>query len=194
MTRDHHGGPPRQVPGGDGELFSDLFDRFWDSTVTQDHTHRQVGVIERELRLAPGDSVLVLPAGAGRLAFALAARGYAVLGMDCSAGAVESCATLAARTGSTAEFRCAGLDDPGRYRAAAAVCIGWSRAPEQLTSWLAVALKGGGRALIDIGATESWNGWTEAFDKDGIMPLGDCADIWGRDGDQARRAIVAVRS
>lgn len=177
-----------------GEKFSDLFDRFWDSIVSPDHTHQQVGVIERELRLAPGDPVLVFPAGAGRLAFALAARGYAVLGMDGCPDAVESCVRLAVRTESTAEFRCADLDEPGRYRVTSAVCMGWPGPPAQLTTWLAAALEAGGRALIDVGAADSWGGWTEALDRAGIMPLGDCADLWGRDGHQGRRAIVAVRS
>jgi SAM-dependent methyltransferase len=194
LTRNHHSDPAHHVCGIDGETFSDLFDRFWDSTVSQIHTDQQVVVIERELRLASGDPVLVLPAGAGRLALALAARGYAVLGMDCSPHAVESCAMLAGRAGSTAEFRCADLDDPSQYRVAAAVCIGWPGAPGQLMNWLALALTAGGRALIDIGATESWNGWTGALDDAGFMPLGDCADLWDPDGRQARRAIVAVRS
>lgn len=175
-------------------MFSDLFSRFWDCTVSHDQTHHQVGVIERELRLAPGDPVLVLPAGAGRLALALASRGYAVLGMDSSRDAVESCTLLAARAGSTAAFRCTDLDDPGRYRVAAAVCLGWPGAHEQLVTWLAAALGAGGRALIDMDAAGSSDGWAEALDKAGIIPLGDCADLWGEDGDQARRTIVAVRS
>jgi SAM-dependent methyltransferase len=194
LTRDHQGDPARQVPGVDGEIFADLFDRFWDSTVSQDRTRQQVGIIERELRLAPGDPVLVLPAGAGRLAFALAAKGYAVVGMDGNPDAVESCARLAARTGSTAAFRCADFDGPGQYRAAAAVCIGWPGPPGQLTVWLAAALNAGGRALIDVGAADSWDGWTEALDKAGIVPLGDCAELWSNDGHHARRAIVAVLS
>lgn len=194
MTRDPQAEPARQAPELDGEIFAELFGRFWDGTVSPEQTRQQVGVIERELRLAAGDPVLVLPAGAGRLALALADRGYAVLGMDRSRDAVDCCALLAARAGSTAEFRCADLAEAGRYRVAAAVCLGWPGPPGPLTTWLAEALTTGARALIDIGGAGAWDGWADAFAKVGIVPVGHCADLWGVDGDEARRVIVAVRS
>lgn len=194
MTRDHHDEPARQFPDGDGKTFSDLFGRFWDSTVSPGETEHQVGVIERELRLAPGDRVLVLPAGAGRIALALAARGYAVLGIDRCPDAVERCGMLAVRIGSAAEFRCVDFDDPGEYRVGAAVCLGWPDPPGQLATWLGAALMTNGRALIDIGAIDSWDRWTEALDEVGMVPLGHCADLWGEDANQARRAIIAGRS
>ena len=194
MKRDHHGEPAREVPDIDGEIFSDLFDRFWDATVCHDQTRQQVGVIARELQLAPGDRVLVLPAGAGRLALALASSGYSVLGIDPRPDAVASCAMLAARAGSTAEFRCADVDHPDRCCVAAAVCLDWPGSPEQLATLLSATLTAGGRALVDIGATGSCDGWAEELDRAGMVPLGHCADLWGQYGDPPRRAIVARRS
>ena len=194
MTREPHDEPARQVVDGDGKTFSDLFGRFWDTTIGQGETDHQVGVIERELRLAPGDRVLVLPVGAGRIALALAGRGYAVLGIDSCPDAVERCEMLAVRTGSAAEFRCFDLDDPGQWRVGAAVCLGWPGPPDQLATWLGAALTANGRALIDLGVTDGWDAWAEALDEAGIVPLGGCADLWGQDGDKARRAIVAARS
>jgi len=138
-----------EAPPGDG--FAALFDRFWDSTVTGDATEQQVAFVERQLRLAAGARLLLAPSGCGRLAIALAARGYRVRGIDRSAAAVLRSRALALRAGVDAEFDASdGLAlDPGRGFDGA-VCLGHGLTAAVLAPELAASLKPGARALIEV--------------------------------------------
>lgn len=185
---------PRNRPDCDENRFANLFERFWDGAVSDDETERQVAVIERALRLTPGDHVLVFPTGACRLALALAAKGYKVTGIDKCPDAVERGARLAACCGS-ATFRTVGLDDaPAVPYGTAAICLGWPGPATELAAWLASALMADGRALIETESPGTPDTLAQALSDAGLSTLGDCADFWDEAGAKPRRVIVAVRS
>jgi cyclopropane fatty-acyl-phospholipid synthase-like methyltransferase len=56
----------------------------------QETTLEEAHFIEQSLGLQPGDKILDVPCGGGRLALELAGRGYQVTGVDISAELLES--------------------------------------------------------------------------------------------------------
>ena len=144
----------RRQTAGSGARFSELFDRFWDSTVPLQETATEVAFIEHRLDLAIGARLICVPSGCSRQALALARRGHLVLGIDRCQDAVERGLMLAGQAGVAASFRHSPdllLPEDASYDGA--ICMRHHLSgPElgQLVSRLSLCLKPGGRALIDL--------------------------------------------
>lgn len=136
---------------GEAASFAGLFDRFWDSLIDDGATACQVDRIEQHLALRPGARIVVAPSGSARLALALAARGYDVVGIDRSPDAIERSRALAARAGLDVSFRhCDALSLEAASACDAVLCFGHGLALALLAGRLATALKTGACALVDI--------------------------------------------
>lgn len=95
----------------------------WLRAMPPEHTAQEADVIERLLSVSEGSEVLDVPCGGGRLALALARRGYRVTGIDWSAafiGHARSDAGSSAVTWEQREMR--DLPWPGRFDGA--YCVG----------------------------------------------------------------------
>lgn len=136
---------------GEGASFAGLFDRFWDSLIDDGATAREVDRIEQQLALFPGARIAVAPSGSARLALALAARGYDVIGIDRSPDAIERSRALASCAGLDVSFsHCDALSLEAAGARDAVLCFGHGLAPALLAVRLAAALKTGGCALVDV--------------------------------------------
>jgi SAM-dependent methyltransferase len=125
----------------------------WESVEDAEH---QVDEIERALRLEPGDRVLDVPCGTGRVGTRLAARGYDVVGVDITERFLETArsAGLAVRQADMREL-------PFTEEFDAAICMwgsfGYFDDDGNLAQARAAvrALKRGGRYLIDTPSLET---------------------------------------
>lgn len=176
----------RRPAAGSGARFSELFDRFWDSTVPSQETATEVAFIEHRLDLSSSARLLCVPSGCSRLALALAGRGHLVLGVDRSADAVERGSMLAGQAGVAASFRHSPdllLPEDGSFDGA--VCLRHhlsGQALGALVARLALSLKPGGRALIDIAAAPAggMERTMQAVASAGLRVIDLLADLDGR--------------
>ncbi len=195
MTDDGPQEPPLGRADEAGGGFSALFERFWDSTVADHVTDRQVVSIERHLCLLPGARIVVAPSGCGRLALALAARGYAVRGVDRCSDAIERSSALAVQARLGVEFRfcpdltCGDADCDG------AIAIGTGLMSGAVAARLAAALKPGARAIIEVGHDETASTLSQALDEAGLEPIGR-HDEWDEDSyaAPARSFLICARA
>lgn len=123
----------------------------------------QAGSIVRALGLEPGERVLDVPCGTGRISIELAALGHPVTGVDLTPGFVDVGRERASRRGVDLDLRVGdmrALDvEPGAYDAA--LCFWGSfgyfdaAGDRAYVQGVADALRPGGRFLIDTPATET---------------------------------------
>lgn len=142
--------------------FDEVFDAdeylyFYEDTLREEDTPRQVDFIEGELALAPGARLLDLGCGHGRHANELARRGYGVLGIDMVPGFLERARAEADREGLAVDYV---LGDaralPFRGEVDHAVCIfdafGFldDEGNEAVLSAAHAAIRPGGALLLDL--------------------------------------------
>ena len=80
-------------------FFSGLFVELWRDAMPAEVTEREADFLVQQLKLSPGARVLDVPCGAGRHSCALAARGFAVTGVDLSSTSLREARALAAKKG-----------------------------------------------------------------------------------------------
>lgn len=170
-------GPISGRSAEEGACFTALFERFWDSAITDDVTARQVAAIERHLYLYPGARVVVVPSGCGRLAFALATRGYKVRGVDHCSDATGRSTKLAAQAQLDVDFRCSGDWACGEADCDGAVVIGHGLASSELIGGMAACLKRGARAIVEIGCDQSLEAMMPTLARAGLEPIGPCIGL-----------------
>src|SRR5687767_5885998 len=83
------------------DFFSGLVVDFWRAAMTPEVTDAEATFLADRLALSPGDRVLDVPCGDGRLALALAVRGCRVTGVDISEEFLTAAATRRRPEGST---------------------------------------------------------------------------------------------
>jgi SAM-dependent methyltransferase len=152
------GGPRASVPTEwPIAFFDDDYLRIYAPVLTPALTAEEVAFIEARLALAPGASVLDLACGAGRHAVAMAARGYAVTGVDFNAHYLDLAREAAARAGVAVDWRQGDmrrLDFAGRFDAVYSYFTSFGyfsdEENENVLAGVARALKPGGRFLLDV--------------------------------------------
>ena len=77
-------------------FFEGLVVDFWRAVHTEEETRVEADSLERLLSVRASGCILDVPCGDGRLALALGARGYAMTGVDISAGFLEAARAQAA--------------------------------------------------------------------------------------------------
>jgi SAM-dependent methyltransferase len=134
---------------------------------------RQSRFIGEVLGLRPGETLLDVPCGAGRIAIELARRGIRVTGVDASSSVIDPARSLAESEGLEIEFHHRDMRDlPWESAFDAAVCF-WGSfgylgddGDRDYVTAVARALRPGGRFLIDTHVAESLlpvfqeRGWT----------------------------------
>ena len=140
-------------------FFTELPNEFWRRAAPPESAYPDVAFVERQLALAAGARVLDVPCGSGRHALALAARGYAVTGVDVSAEAIGHARAAAADAGLGVRLHCADMRDlPGSGSFDAAICLGnclgYLDIPglREFAAALAVAVRPGGGLVVDYNA------------------------------------------
>lgn len=115
------------------------------------------------LCLKPGDNVLDVPTGQGRIALELADRGVAVTGIDFNDKALAAAESIALQNGLAIEWECADMRTfvrPDGFDHA--ICffqsVGYFSAADELEFFknIARSLRPGGKFLIDTHVMESW--------------------------------------
>lgn len=86
-------------------FFEGLAVDFWRAVMRPEDTRAEADFFEERLALPPRGRVLDVPCGDGRLALLLAARGYAVTGVDISAGFLEAARAEASERGLEVAWR-----------------------------------------------------------------------------------------
>ena len=95
----------------------------WLQAIGSEHSIQEAGRLERMLGIAPGAEVLDVPCGGGRIALALAARGYRMTGVDWSSEFLDHARTADAAGDVTWQRRdMRDLPWPGRFDGA--FCVG----------------------------------------------------------------------
>ena len=127
-----------------------------------ERTRAEVDFAMQALGLTPGDRVLDIPCGEGRLAIELAARGFSVTGVDFNPAALELARTRALERHVQVELIEADMREPLRAAAFDAVLcffgsFGYFSDEDNLRSArvFAAALREGGRLLIDNHVVET---------------------------------------
>jgi SAM-dependent methyltransferase len=130
---------------------------FWMGVVNPEHTVAEAGYLVRQLETTPGAALLDVACGAGRIANALAARGYSVVGVDLSDDFLAH-ARMADSPNRVEWHRRDMRDLPWPDRFDGAVCVGNSfgyfddEGNEAFAASLARTLRRGARVVIDTGA------------------------------------------
>ncbi len=109
------------------EQFFDAHAPIYDQNVFTKNTMKEVDFLIEELALPPGASVLDVGCGIGRHSIELAKRGYAVTGLDLSAGMLAQAAEASTAAGLNVEWIQADATRfslPKRYDAAICLCEG----------------------------------------------------------------------
>ncbi len=210
-TRSAAVGPAAPGPAADWfvDFFSGLATEFWRRAMTPALTAADADFLVEALALRPGARVLDVPCGEGRLARALAARGYALTGVDLSAKGIAAArkaaltdvrkaprpratvrGTLAWKRGDMRTLR--RVLGP-RARFAAAVCFGnsfpyFDRAgTEAFLAGVAGVLRRGGRFVVDTRcAAESL---LPQLDERIWMPVGDLLMLAENDYDPVQSRL-----
>jgi SAM-dependent methyltransferase len=164
-------------------FFEGLALEFWRVAVPDAVTREEAAFLWKHLALSPGDRVLDVGCGHGRLAIPIAMRGAAVTGADLSAEFLRAAARAArdAPAGVSIEWRKADmrrLPEAWRGRFDAAYCMGNSfgycddAGNEATLAAVARSLKPGGRFVLDFGQV------AESIFARGIEPRAE-ADVGG---------------
>ena len=144
------------------DFFSGLVVDFWRAAMTPETTRAEAAFLAERLELSPGDRVLDVPCGDGRLALALAQRGCRVTGVDISEEFLEAGRAEATARGLDVTWRRAEMRDlPWREKFEAAYCAGSSfgylddAGNADFLAAISRSLIHGGRFFIDCKAAES---------------------------------------
>ena len=153
------GAMPERAPANWWEgFFEGLMVDFWRAAVPDDGAGPEADFLEKHLGIRPGDRVLDVPCGHGRLALELAARGYRVTGVDISADFLEEARRSGSVRGLTVEWEQGDMREvssPAPFDAA--FCAGNSfgyfddAGNAAFLARVARSLKAGGRFLLDSG-------------------------------------------
>jgi len=132
----------------------------WHKARPPEQTRLEADFLARALRLRPGDRVLDVPCGAGRHALELAARGFAVTGVDLSKEQIDMARAASAAARLSVEWRQADMRElPWRSEFAGACCFGNSfgyiepAGLKEFVGAISRALKPGARFVLDSGMT-----------------------------------------
>ena len=141
-------------------FFSGLAVSFWRAALPPEATKADVDYLWKHLSLSPGDRVLDVPCGAGRLTLPLAERGCAMTGIDISREFLDAAREVAAEKRLNVELVEADMRAvPTHGGFDAAFCFGNSfgylddSGNEEFIEAVAAALKPGGRFALDFGQT-----------------------------------------
>ena len=143
-------------------FFSGLAVSFWRAALPPEVTQADVEFLWKHLGLSPGDRVLDVPCGAGRLTLPLAERGCAMTGIDISREFLDAAREVAAEKRLNLELVEADMrhvEAPTRGGFDAAFCFGNSfgylddSGNVEFIEAVAAALKPGGRFALDFGQT-----------------------------------------
>jgi ubiquinone/menaquinone biosynthesis C-methylase UbiE len=93
------------------DFFTGLIVEFWRAAMPPEATRAEADLFEKELAVSPGQRLLDVPCGDGRLARELAQRGYRVTGVDISEDFLAAARKSAAREGLSVEWRQAEMRD-----------------------------------------------------------------------------------
>jgi len=107
------------------EVFGDDYLYFYADWLTDERSDREAAVIADLARLEPGDRVLDVPCGHGRIANRLAARGARVVGIDVTPSFIDIARADAAERGVTADFRLGDMRDLDVADAEFDVVVNW---------------------------------------------------------------------
>jgi SAM-dependent methyltransferase len=140
-------------------FFSGLFVEVWRDVMPEEVTAREADFLVQQLKLSPGARVLDVPCGVGRHSCALAARGFALTGVDLSSACLREAHTLAARKGVSVAWEHRDMSDlpwDGVFDGAFAMgnSFGYADDPHDARFLRAVAraLKPGGSFVLDYPA------------------------------------------
>jgi ubiquinone/menaquinone biosynthesis C-methylase UbiE len=144
------------------DFFNGLIVDFWRVAMTPEVTRAEAEFLFRRLALGPGDRVLDVPCGDGRLALALAESGCRVTGVDISEEFLNAGRSEADARGLDLSWRQAEMRDlPWREDFDAAYCAGSSfgylddAGNAEFLSAVSRTLAPGGRFFIECKAAES---------------------------------------
>lgn len=144
------------------DFFSGLVVDFWRAAMTPEVTTAEAAFLADRLALSPGDRVLDVPCGDGRLALALAERGCRVTGVDISGEFLTAGRAQAEARGLDVSWHRAEMRDlPWRGEFDAAYCAGSSfgylddAGNEEFLRAVSQTLVPGGRFFLDCKAAES---------------------------------------
>jgi SAM-dependent methyltransferase len=129
---------------------------------TPEQTRAEADFVEQALGLRPGDRVLDVPCGEGRIALELAARGHRVTGVDVTPALLVDARRAAAERGLSVAWEQRDMRDlPWQDRFDAAVCWWGSfgyfddAGNAAFARAVARALRPGGRVLLDTPSAET---------------------------------------
>ena len=141
------------------QFFSGLAVSFWRAALPPEATKADVDYLWKNLRLSPGDRVLDVPCGAGRLTLPLAERGCAMTGIDISEEFLDAAREAAAEKRLNVELVHADMRAAPAKGFDAVFCFGNSfgylddSGNVEFIEAVAAALKPGGRFALDFGQT-----------------------------------------
>jgi SAM-dependent methyltransferase len=141
----------------DSEWYRDFFEglaaKFWMGVVPAEMTRAELTLIRQKLKCNPGDPLLDIPCGNGRLAIELVSDGYAVTGVDLSGTFLKDAEKKALNNLRLVKADMAQFREPGAF--AGAYCLGNSfgylgyEKQFQFLQNVSDSLRPGGRFLID---------------------------------------------
>ena len=159
-------------------FFSGLFVEVWRDVMPEEVTGREADFLQQQLRLAPGARVLDVPCGTGRHSCALAARGFALTGVDLSSNCLREARALAAKKGVSVAWEHRDMSDlpwDGVFDGAFAMgnSFGYSGDEHDARFLRAVAraLKPGGSFVLDYPAVAE--ALLPHFQERTWLPIGD---------------------
>jgi SAM-dependent methyltransferase len=141
----------------DSEWYRDFFEglaaKFWMGVVPAAMTQAELKLIREKLKCSPGDPLLDIPCGNGRLAAQLVSDGYAVTGVDLSGTFLQDAQKKALKNFRLVNADMSQFREPDAF--AGAYCLGNSfgylkyESQFQFLQNVSDSLRPGGRFLID---------------------------------------------